>query len=254
MLPHVYRYTYTTPRTKEKLAQFHIRYGAKPRRYPIANFKRNGSRAYRPYGGGRNRGRKRKTYMEYKEIKFHDVDVDDATIAANGTIAKSSILTIAQGDTSVTRSGRQIFVKSILWRYQIQLPNATAAGGSSDSVRVIMYLDRQANRAAATVTNILASDNYLSFKNLHVGSRFGILYDKTHSLNSSISGDGTTVDTSVVNRDGRYFKEFKRHIPILYNSTVGALTEMEQKNIGVLLLSSAGLCQFLSKVRVRFHD
>ncbi len=204
---------------------------------------------------GRNGKRGRKTYMEYKEIKFHDIDVVDVTIAADGNIAEDSILTIAQGDTSTTRTGRQIFVKSVLWRYELLLPSSTATGATSDTVRVVMYLDHQANGASAAVTDIMSTNDFQSFKNLHVGTRFSILHDKTYSLNTGgFAGNGTAQDSAEVRRNGRMFKEFKRHVPILYNSTAGIISEMEQKNIGILLFSRAGLVGFDSKVRVRFHD
>ncbi len=193
--------------------------------------------------------------MEYKEIKFHDIDVDDGVVAANGTIAEDSILTIPQGDTSITRSGRQIFVKSIYWRYQIELPSSTDEASTSDTVRVIMYIDHQANGATATVANILATDNFQSFKNLHVGSRFSFIHDKTYQMNTmGMAGNGTANDSAEVKRGKTVYHAFKRHLRIMYNSTAGVITEMEQNNVGVLLLSLSGLCAFTSKVRVRFHD
>ncbi len=222
------------------------------RKRHLHNLYRPYRRRHRPYRNGR-KGR-RKTYMEYKEIKFHDLDVNDAVVAVNGTIAEDSILTIPQGDTSITRDGRQIFVKSVFWTYRIELPSVTSPGTTSDTVRVIMYVDNQANGAAAAVTDILATDDFQSFKNLHVGSRFRILHDKTYHINTQgFAGDGTTQDSAEVGRGRSMYYEFKRHLPVLYNSTAGVITEMEQKNIGVLLLSLSGLCSFASKVRVRFH-
>ncbi len=207
------------------------------------------------YVARRRRTARRKTYMEYKEIKFHDIDVNDAIIAANGNIAEDSILTIAQGDTSSTRDGRLIFIKSVMWRYRIVLPVAAAMTSTSDEVRVIMYIDSAANQATAAVADILATDNVQSFKDLHHGGRFTFIHDKVFRISSLAgAGNGTSDSAGEVIRGHTMFKNFKRHLPIHYDSTAGSITEMTRNNIGVLLLSSDGLCVFTSKIRVRFHD
>ncbi len=77
------------------------------------------------------------------ELKFHDIAVTDAVIAANGTIQNSgSVNLIAQDTTESGRLGRKCVIKNIGWRYRIKLPLATAASNSSDTVRVILYQDK----------------------------------------------------------------------------------------------------------------
>ncbi len=186
------------------------------------------------------------------ELKFHDLDIDDATIASNGTIASASVNIIAQGVTEVQRIGRKCTLRSINWRFNIRLPEGTASTTTSDTVRVILYMDKQTNGAAAGVTDILESDNYQSFNNLANKSRFRTLMDRTYDLNTDLSGDGTTVDSPRYNENDSFFK--KVNIPIEYDSTTGAITEQRSNNVGVLLLSKNGLCTFDSKMRVRFSD
>ena len=65
-------------------------------------------------------------------------------------------------------------------RHQIASTNSSAA---SNLVRIIVYLDRQCNGAAAGVTDLLESASYLSFRNLANQSRFKFLYDKTIPIN-----------------------------------------------------------------------
>lgn len=51
------------------------------------------------------------------ELKFHDINQSPGVIGGGGTIFGFTS-TIAQGDTSLTREGKQITVKSLLLRYQ----------------------------------------------------------------------------------------------------------------------------------------
>ncbi len=57
------------------------------------------------------------------ELKFHDLDIDDAVVAVNGTIAQVSCNIIAGGTTESTRIGRKSVIRKINWRYEIVLPN-----------------------------------------------------------------------------------------------------------------------------------
>lgn len=189
------------------------------------------------------------------ELKFHDLDIDDATVAANGTIAEDSCVGIAQGTGESQRIGRKVTIRSLFWRYHLQLPtiNAGTSTAVSDVVRVVVYQDSQTNGAAAAVTDILETDNYQSFNNLANSGRFKILYDKQHVLNyTALGSDGTTMDAASNMRTGSFYK--KCNIPIEYSSTTGAITELRTNNIGVLLLSRNGVCEFESKMRLRYSD
>ncbi len=194
------------------------------------------------------------------ELKFHDLDIDDAAIAANGTIVKSSVLTIAEGNGESNRIGRKIIVKNINWRYTITLNSTAVKEDTSEIVRVILYLDKQTNGAIAAVSTdagILETDNYQSFNNLNNKNRFRILSDRTYHLRSqSGSGRGTT-DTLAFGEDIIEDQIYKKcDFPIEYdNSTTdGALTSMRSNNVGVLLLSKGGFAVFDSKMRIRYLD
>ncbi len=188
------------------------------------------------------------------ELKFHDLDINDAVIAANGTIAEDSCNTIAQGVTEITRIGRKCTIRSINWRFKITLPVlATSNASAGDTIRVILYLDKQANGATAAVTDLLESDDFQSFNNLANKSRFRTLMDREYNLDASGgTGDGTSNDFNAVNVSDTLFK--KVNIPIEYDSTTGAITEVKSNNIGVLLLGQSGLAGFESKMRLRFSD
>lgn len=202
----------------------------------------SGSRSYT------TRGR----YADSGELKFHDLDINDASVAQNGTIIEDSCNTIAQGVTESQRIGRKCTIRAINWRYEFEM---IPTGPSSDEViRLILYLDKQCNGATATITGILESDDFQSFNNLANKSRFTILMDRTVTQNlSGLGGNGTTNIFGSSTIIGSFYK--KCNIPIEYDSTTGAITEVRSNNLGVLILGkTGGLTVFGSKMRLRFSD
>ncbi len=203
----------------------------------------------------RSKGRVRAQWNPVRqELKFHDLDTTDAVVAAGGTIAVASCNLIAQGTTEVERLGRRCVIMSISWRFRLTLP---AVAGSTlqngDSIRVILYLDKQANGATATVTDILETSNFFSFNNLANKGRFRILMNRQYTLNLQAgAGDGTANDSPQMRVLGTFNK--KCNIPIEFSGTSGVITEVRSSNIGVLLVGQAGLGSFDGKMRLRFHD
>ncbi len=188
------------------------------------------------------------------ELKFFDVAIDDAVVAATAAIAIDSCVKIAQGTTENTRIGRKCTVKSINWHFTVQLAGGVATTTSSDVVRVLLYLDKQCNGATATNANILEDiTDFQSFNNLANKNRFRTLMDRTYALNASAGGGNTGSATygEFVIQDAFYKK---CNIPIEYDSTAGAITEIRSNNIGVLLISQGNTSAFTSQMRIRFSD
>ncbi len=189
------------------------------------------------------------------ERKFHDVDFDDAVVASGGTVT-ASINLIPQGVTEKTRVGRKATLKTIQWNYTVSLPevDAVADPAGGDILRVILFMDKQCNGATATVTGILESADYQSFLNLANSGRFRILSDKRHSLNyTTLASDGAGVVSSAqVQREHTLYKSC--NIPLEFDATTGAITEIRSNNVGVLLISKNNLAGFASKFRMRFTD
>ncbi len=189
------------------------------------------------------------------EFKFHDVDLDDVVVAAAGGIT-DSINKIPQGVTEITRVGRKAVLKSIAWDYTIQLDtrDAQATPGPGDIVRVIMYQDMQCNGVTAAITDILETANYHSFYNLVNQGRFKIFCDKFRKIEyQGLASDGAgLVSQARVDQHYTFYK--KLNMPIEFNATTGAITEIRSNNIGVLLLSANGVAGFISKIRLRFTD
>ncbi len=191
------------------------------------------------------------------ELKFHDVNLDDAAIDTGGTVT-ATVNIIPQDTTEKTRVGRKCTIKSIGWRYRMNLAeqDAVATPANADVVRVIMFLDKQANGATAAVLDLLETADFQSFNNLANKSRFRVLHDAMYDLNyvTLASDNAGVVSQAGLNRSGEFFK--KCNIPIEFDdsATTGAIGTIRSNNLGVLLISSAGQASFDSKIRLRFSD
>lgn len=189
------------------------------------------------------------------ELKFHDVDLIDVTVAQSLNIT-DSINKVAQNTTEQGRIGRKLTIKNIFWRYRIYLgqQDAQVQPGQIDTIRIILYQDKQCNGAAAVGTDILESNSVHAFRNLANIGRFNVLFDKVHVLTyNNLASDGAgVVSSGAMRQEHSMFK--KCNIPVEFDSTLGALTEIKSNNLGVLLVSAAGAIGFTSKFRLRFSD
>ncbi len=190
------------------------------------------------------------------EMKFHDLSVAQAVFSATGTISSTSLNVISQGVGEAQRVGRKCTIKSINWHWVLRLFQRTtqATPPTADTVRMIIYLDRQCNGAAATVLGILETAQFQSFRNLANTNRFQILYDKTKALNylsvtSDIDNEFNAMETTFA---GSFYK--KVNIPIEYDSTSGTIGEIRSNNLGVLTIAENGLPGLTSRMRLRFSD
>ncbi len=162
---------------------------------------------------------------------------------------------IAQGVTESTRVGRKCTLKSIGWTYEVTLPEVAAAASppQPEHIRVILYLDRQANGAAATVTGILESADFQSYNNLANSSRFVTLMDRRFTMTYKAAiGISASSDWPQQIISGQFYKGC--NIPLEFDNTTGAITEIRSNNVGVLLISRGGVGGFASKFRLRFSD
>ncbi len=191
------------------------------------------------------------------EIKFHDLDVDDAVIATGGTIAEDSLITIPEGLGESERIGRKLTVVSLHMNWDILLPFTASQTQTSDAVRIIVYLDKQTNGAQPAILDLLEVADWQSFRNISNSGRFQFLMDRMVSVNASAgSGRGTT-DTLAFGEQEKHFRWNKKvNIPIIYDDSVstGAITSVCCNNIGILTISKGGFAAFGSRIRVRYSD
>ncbi len=223
-----------------------LRYGQKPYRrrrryYPKQMFRRGYNRT-----GGYYR---RNGYGAY-ELKFHDVTLDDALVDTGGTVTATMII-IPQNTTESGRIGRRCIVRQIGWKYRLGLNTSVDPANTSDTCRIILFIDKQCNGATAAVLDILSTADYQSFRSLERNKRFIILMDKLHTLRvTAAGGNGTAFEMGQTSLHGHFYKRL--NLPIEYSGTTGGITEIESNNIGVLLISVSGNITFASQMRIRF--
>ncbi len=214
-----------------------------------------------PYAGPRSfLGQRRGYDSKYRGItvgerKFFDQTVNSSTpVPTAGEILNSgSLVNIAQGATEITRVGRKAVIRNINWRYHLFIGTGTNFGLANAHVRMILYWDKQANKATAAVLDILETAEWESFRNLANGNRFEILYDKVIDMYcTAAAGNGSSNDFMGVFERGEYFK--KCEIPIEYTSTTGAIGEITSNNIGVLMIADVATAVCHGKMRLRFTD
>ena len=187
------------------------------------------------------------------------------TISNSGpAVVSNTLVGIPQGTGEQERIGRKCTITNMHFRLlftsvDLQASNLTAATLAHDDVRVIVYLDKQANGAQINGNDLLDADGIFEFRNLANSKRFKVLKDITFVFNETVigAGNGTANDSHVVHKDKLVKFSLRTYIPIEYDSTLGALTEIRSNNIGLIVWTRAGGRVFLStssRVRVRFVD
>ncbi len=195
---------------------------------------------------GRMRGFYRKSgfygrYNRYKnsvqELKFLDRAIPlDVLLNDTLTDTGTDILRIPQNTTESGRIGRKVIIKSIQLRIHLLL--AQGSTPEHDQVRFILVHDKQCNGAVPSESQILATGgNVGSFYQLENQGRFTYLWDQTFALYSRAgAGNGST---NLFGEQNIWIKKYiKLHMPIEYNSTVGAVTEIKSNNLILMAMST----------------
>lgn len=204
-------------------------------------------RGNRGYMGGSTAG-----LRSSGELKTHEVTLANGTATAVGGTIHGSLNLIDNGTTTITRVGKQAQITKINMNWVISLPSTSTIANSSDTVRLIVYMDKQANGAEATVADILEAAEIRSFNNKANVNRFAILKNKKYNLDAKSS-----ISTATAGVD--YLKsiniKFGKHpCKIEYKGTGGGIADVTSCNIGVLVLSLKGAITIGYKARVRFKD
>lgn len=186
------------------------------------------------------------------EKKFLDTVGAFAASSATGTIVPSLNL-IPQNTTDNGRLANRVIVRNINVYASIRAVASAVAGIGEDIIRVILYIDKQCNGAAATVATasdgVLETAAYDSFRNMDNVQRFHIIKDKFISL------DGLAGAASNSANQMRFFKmSWKGELPVVFSSTTGAITEIQSNNIGILFISQAGGTNFGYTARVKYTE
>lgn len=187
------------------------------------------------------------------EMKFHDLDIDDATISTAGDVT-ASVNLIADGTLDTQRIGRKSVIRELHWNYRLLLPAAVLVANTSDIVTLIVYLDKQANGAALAVTTVLEAANYQSFNRIENKDRIRVLMRRSYDLKCRSGGGHSTQFAFAEDIISDSWHKTGLKIPIQFSGATGAITEIKSNNIGVIAISAVALATLDSKFRVRFTD
>lgn len=152
---------------------------------------------------------------------------------------------VAPGTSAVTRVGRRINMKSLLFKYQIQLASTTIGGSP---IRVLVVMDSQTNGAAATAAGVLLTDEITSPMQLSNSRRFKVLIDEV------IPCIGTA---------GPQAAMFTRYVKLNSNTefndgTAGTVADIQTGSIYAFVWQNGALattvCAATMYSRIRFSD
>lgn len=207
-----------------------------------------------------------KKFLDMQPSITGGIGTSGTFMANTGVVATTTtIVDIPQGTGESQRIGRKCTITNLHCKFILSFDgaaetNTTAATFTHDTVRCMIFWDKQCNGTAATAVDLLNADNWHSYRNLANSKRFNILYDKTRSYNCNALayGDGATNASRQIHRDFHFSVNKKVFIPIEYSSTTGGLTEISSNNIGIIWWAALGGTKRLNiptcQVRLRFID
>lgn len=189
-----------------------------------------------------------------QEVKFFDTAVSFTFDSTAEVPATGQWSLIPQGDTQSTRDGRLAIIKSVQFRGYVTGPT-TASLTLSPLMYVWVILDKQANGAAAAVTDVFTSTSAASMLlNLNNSGRFRILHKEVISPAGEGLNLGTAASTSY-NRAVEFFLP-NLNIKMDWDSTTGAITEIKSNNIFIIAGTTGGGVDdeytFTGNARLRF--
>lgn len=215
-----------------------------------------------PYRKRRRSGYTRKVgyYGRYnrrgmtQELKFFDVEKATETLTGPGhLLLDDSINHVVEASGESNRIGRKIIIRSLEFKYDLTLlPTASGVLQVGNSVRLIVFIDKQANGASVTTTDIIKPDTYQAMPNLVNRGRFRLLCDKTHTINPRAgAGDGAANDGASTVQS--YKMHRKLSLPIEFSDTTGNISTIKSNNIGVIAyVKTSGTVAIQYTSRIRF--
>lgn len=171
-------------------------------------------------------------------MKFYDTTQSAAAIDSTAE-NMLSINLIPQGVTESTRVGRKCTIRRITCKGYIRWDPAGmgASTYSNAQIRYLLVLDKQANGANPAWTDVYEDTSVNSPRNLANVGRFKVLKDWhfTPAFGAVISG-GANIAAPMTK-----FKFNKKvNIPLEFNASTGAITELRSNNLTLMAVSNAG--------------
>jgi len=208
---------------------------------------------YRKVGNyGRFQGSGGTEYKVFDQSFSGTLDSTGEVLQNGGAVSTGLNIGIAQGTSESQRIGTKICVKSVYIRLSLTLADDSA----SDSYRFALVLDKQANGAYPTYSDVYspsgggAPAQYLFPINISNTERFIVLKEWFGDIVNQ-THDGTAY--GVVSKSSK--KYLKVDLPIDYNGPNGSVTEVRSNNL--ILVGASRLddkTTYQITTRLRYSD
>jgi len=191
-------------------------------------------------------------YMEDDaELKYFDT-ANAFNIDSTGEVpATGQLCLIPMGAGASARIGRDVCIHSLHLKWNLNYsPGAVTTGVTS--VGIYLLLDKQANGAAAGVTDVFTGNELTQdHLNLENSDRFCVL-KRWHLVFKSRAGVSADFADDLKNIE--YF--MRLNIPLKYSGSTGAITELKTNNIFVMAsaFASDDLVTVSGTTRLRYSD
>jgi len=126
-----------------------------------------------------------------KERKWSDTQINQVnnvtyTIAGSAPFDSTIVGSIATGTDYTNRVGRLILVKSIQLKLFLRCAQPNAPSNNLDSIRVMLWVDKETNGSDTTVGNVLSlagsALDVTALRNMTYHDQFQVLMDQTIAL------------------------------------------------------------------------
>lgn len=204
------------------------------------------STPFRSGGFGPNFGR------GLAEMKTIDVTT---TAGATAAIAGNVFLLngVAEGNDYNTRNARKIVMKSLLFRFDVDNGSGVQNGVLGDSIRFIVFYDKQSNGAAPTVANLLQNADWMSPNNLDNRDRFVVLMDKNTDIPAWSNSAGAVLLAGSPGPKTRKFYR-KLNLEAIFKGTGATIGDISTGSIYLCVIGANGTGTFYYNSRIRFLD
>ncbi len=186
-----------------------------------------------------------------EELKFLDSTHLIVDMSTTWATSLSQNL-IPQGNTESQRNGRTANVRRVTSKVHVFLTAPLVASNTHDVVHVKLMLDTQCNGSNPLNSDIVEDVNDdQTFRNLANTRRFKTLWSRTVNLHApAAEGNGTTRTWGEMGFDFVITKNLT--LPIHFDSTTGAITEIQSNNLFYLFVCRHDLAGMDIHTRIRF--
>ncbi len=187
------------------------------------------------------------------ELKFHDINLDDAAVAS--TLNITNLTVIPEGNGEEQRVGRKINLKKIHVQGAIVMGSGADLSVTNDLVICMIIQDTQTNGAAFVAADFLETDAYDSYRNLANSSRFKVLWKRKYTLR--VQGAAPSGAAYIHGEDIKAFSaNVTCSIPMEYDNsaTSGVITSVRSNNVYFVTISKSNSTALDGTARLRFSD